>query len=331
MKRHWIMIVLVILMLVGCSRELNVIANDDIVIEYGDDLSDDVVIAQGSDEISIKDIQGFDNMAVGKQTVTITFTDGEIDKEIDVYLEVKDTKGPEIKIKEDKIEIEEGNDIDLIANVSCRDEVDGDIKYHEEKITKDGFNIDLTDFDKDIPGTYEIKVIAYDRNGNQDEGSFEVTVLEKPEPIIETPIKETTKAPEQAPTPSLEPVVSDSPIVKAALAEVGGHNNCSGLAEIAINAVGKSAWTTDRIDVDGGYYTMSKLSPENFVELGQSINISDMRPGDILYYADGGAGVSHVAVYIGNDEAVHGGWMGDNIVVETINIGSGVTGVYRFD
>ena len=33
--------------------------------------------------------------------------------------------------------------------------------------------------------------------------------------------------------------------------------------------------------------------------------------GDLIYYANGGMGLAHIAVYIGNGVAVHGGWNGN--------------------
>ena len=39
--------------------------------------------------------------------------------------------------------------------------------------------------------------------------------------------------------------------------------------------------------------------------------------------ADGGMGMAHIAVYIGNGQAVHGGYNGNQTVVSTVNVGSG--------
>ena len=88
------------------------------------------------------------------------------------------------------------------------------------------------------------------------------------------------------------------PAVAAVLGMVGTPYKCSQVAEAAANARGVTGW------VDHGSY--SELSPENFLNLGTRVPASQMRPGDILYYANGGWGISHVAVYIGNGMAVHG-------------------------
>ena len=53
----------------------------------------------------------------------------------------------------------------------------------------------------------------------------------------------------------------------------------------------------------------SYLSPANIFKYGTEIDISAVQPGDVIYYNNGGssAGVDHVAIYIGNGQAVHGG------------------------
>ncbi|MFR9257167.1 MAG: NlpC/P60 family protein [Merdibacter sp.] len=49
----------------------------------------------------------------------------------------------------------------------------------------------------------------------------------------------------------------------------------------------------------------------------------DPQPGDLIYYADGGMGMAHIAVYIGNGQAVHGGYNGSETVVASAYLGSG--------
>ena len=61
--------------------------------------------------------------------------------------------------------------------------------------------------------------------------------------------------------------------------------------------------------------------PSGYLSLGTVTN--DPTPGDLIYYADGGMGMAHIAVYIGNGQAVHGGYNGNQTVVSTVNVGSG--------
>lgn len=62
-----------------------------------------------------------------------------------------------------------------------KDIVDGDIKKSDDKkLTKNGYLID-SNVDTKKAGTYKVKIIAYDVNGNKTEKEYVVTVKEKPE------------------------------------------------------------------------------------------------------------------------------------------------------
>lgn len=60
----------------------------------------------------------------------------------------------------------------------------------------------------------------------------------------------------------------------------------------------------------------SHLSPANIFKYATEIDISSAQPGDVIYYNNGGGatGEDHVAIYIGNGQAVHGG------VYSTMNV-----------
>lgn len=88
------------------------------------------------------------------------------------------------------------------------------------------------------------------------------------------------------------------PAVAAVMDMVGAVYPCSEVAEAAAQAQGTTGW------VKRGKYNI--LAPENFLSIGTKVAYSQVQPGDILYYADGGWGYSHVAVYIGDGMAVHG-------------------------
>lgn len=50
--------------------------------------------------------------------------------------------------------------------------------------------------------------------------------------------------------------------------------------------------------------------PVGYMSLGHVVSAAEAQPGDLIYYASNGFGQSHIAVYIGNGQAVHGGWEG---------------------
>lgn len=100
---------------------------------------------------------------------------------------------------------------------------------------------------------------------------------------------------------------SSSAIASAALAQLGVHQDCTALVTNALAAVGihHHGW------------------PASYMALGSRVSEAQAVPGDLIYYADGGMGMAHIAVYIGNGKAVHGGWLGGNTVINSAHVGSG--------
>jgi cell wall-associated NlpC family hydrolase len=95
-------------------------------------------------------------------------------------------------------------------------------------------------------------------------------------------------------------------ILSAAYAQLGVHQDCTMLVTNALAAVGIHFhdW------------------PAGYLSLGDTVPASQAQPGDLIYYADGGEGMAHIAVYAGNGMAVHGGFNGSTVVFSA-NVGSG--------
>ncbi|MFD2674355.1 NlpC/P60 family protein [Gulosibacter bifidus] len=97
-------------------------------------------------------------------------------------------------------------------------------------------------------------------------------------------------------------------IVAGAMAQLG----ISGLdcTDMVQNALASAGLTTSRFD--GGY----DMGVESFYQFGSVIPASEAQPGDIMI-----APGQHVAIYIGNGQAVHGGWNGgaDDTVIDGVN------------
>lgn len=83
-------------------------------------------------------------------------------------------------------------------------------------------------------------------------------------------------------------------IADAALAQIGVYQDCTMLVTNSLAAVG--------INFHG--------APIEYLNLGTLTN--NPVPGDICVYQ------GHVALYIGNGQAVHGGWLGHQTVVSTV-------------
>jgi cell wall-associated NlpC family hydrolase len=86
-------------------------------------------------------------------------------------------------------------------------------------------------------------------------------------------------------------------IADAAIAQIGVNQDCTMLVTNALKAVGiyHHGW------------------PISYMSLGHVIPFEEAMPGDLIYYADGGTGLAHIAVYIGGGQSIHGGWHGTTV------------------
>ena len=139
-------------------------------------------------------------------------------------------------------------------------------------------------------------------------------VAPKAEVKKETPVA--TAAPSVAAKPAAPAAVATTQaassnkgaaIYQAALAQLGRYQDCTMLVTNALKAVGINFhdW------------------PAGYMSLGTVVPASQAQPGDLVYYANGGTGLAHIGVYAGNGQAVHGGWLGNQTVLNSANIGSG--------
>ena len=129
-------------------------------------------------------------------------------------------------------------------------------------------------------------------------------------PAPAAPAKAATPAPAAQTKPAATTAPSGSKnaaIYQAALAQVGRYQDCTMLVTNALKSVGIN------------YHDW----PAGYMKLGTQVSASQAQAGDLVYYANGGTGLAHIAVYAGNGQAVHGGWLGNQTVVNTANVGSG--------
>ena len=118
--------------------------------------------------------------------------------------------------------------------------------------------------------------------------------------------KVTTASPPPA-APAASASGKGAAILSAAYAQLGVTQDCTMLVTNSLAAVGINFhdW------------------PAGYLSLGRTVSAAEAQPGDLIYYADGGAGMAHIAVYAGNGQAVHGGYNGNQTVVFSANVGSG--------
>lgn len=148
-----------------------------------------------------------------------------------------------------------------------------------------------------------------------EEPVYEEPVYEEPveEPVYEEPVYE---EPAEIPSPVVDETDDlNSRIVEAALSLVGTTDGmqCTEVAALALQLAGISdamnLWP-DEFAPNYGYYT------------------DNPQPGNLIYYNNGGRGVDHIAIYIGNGQAVHGNYSIDGVsytVIAGIEVAEGGT------
>lgn len=113
-----------------------------------------------------------------------------------------------------------------------------------------------------------------------------------------------------APAAKAAPLVGSgvgATIAAAAYAQLGVMQDCTALVSNSLAAAGiyYHGW------------------PAGYLSLGRTESAAEAVPGDLLYYDNAGAGVPHIAVYVGNGQAVHGGFNGGTTAVASAYLGSG--------
>ena len=126
------------------------------------------------------------------------------------------------------------------------------------------------------------------------------------------PEQTTTPAPEQTTTPAPEQTASSlGDRISSAAQELVGVTDglwCTQVVQQALASAGVSdayqLWP-DQYQGVYGYYTDSPLA------------------GDLIYYNNGGRGVDHIAIYIGNGQAIHGNYKGKTVQASAYQDGMG--------
>ena len=152
----------------------------------------------------------------------------------------------------------------------------------------------------------------------------EQTVTPAPEQT-ETPAPEqtVTPAPEQTETPAPEQTVTPSPeqtetpapeqTVTPAASTLGQRISAEAQKLVGVT---DGLWCTQVVQqalANAGVSDAYQLWPDQYAgQYGYYTN--DPQEGDLLYYNNGGRGVDHIAIYIGNGQAVHGNYEGKTVI-----------------
>ena len=135
----------------------------------------------------------------------------------------------------------------------------------------------------------------------------------------ETPAPEqtVTPAPEQTETPAPEQT-TPAPEVQAPAETPATSTLGQRISAEAQKLVGVTdgLWCTQVVQqalANAGVSDAYQLWPDQYAgQYGYYTN--DPQEGDLLYYNNGGRGVDHIAIYIGNGQAVHGNYEGKTVI-----------------
>ena len=154
------------------------------------------------------------------------------------------------------------------------------------------------------------------------------TPAETPAPEqTETPAPEqnVTPSPEQTENPAPEQTVTPAPEQTTPAPEVQAPAETPATSTLGqrisaeaqkLVGVTDGLWCTQVVQqalANAGVSDAYQLWPDQYAgQYGYYTN--DPQEGDLLYYNNGGRGVDHIAIYIGNGQAVHGNYEGKTVI-----------------
>ena len=142
----------------------------------------------------------------------------------------------------------------------------------------------------------------------------ETAPVETPAAPEETAPVETPAAPEET-TPVETPTTPEetAPVETPAATTLGQRISSEAQKLVGVT---DGLWCTQVVQqalANAGVSDAYQLWPDQYA--GQyGYYTSDPQEGDLLYYNNGGRGVDHIAIYIGNGQAVHGNYEGKTVI-----------------
>ena len=219
-------------------------------------------------------------------------------------------------------EVSENTDISDSEDVSyAEDTASADATYTDETPSTDTAYVDETP-ETDVPYTEVPETEApYTEAPYTEVPETEAPYTEAPEteaPYTEAP---ETEAPETE-APETEAPASDSSvgqeIANYAVQFVGNPYVYGGTS--LTNGTDCSGFTQS-VMANFGIYIARTAADQAYG--GTSVSVSDIQPGDLLFYSDG-SGISHVALYIGGGQIVHAATESQGIIISSYNYDSPV-------
>ena len=137
-----------------------------------------------------------------------------------------------------------------------------------------------------------------------------------------TPAPEAPAAPEQTPAPAPAPEETVTPAPEQTASSLGDRISSSAQELVGVT---DGLWCTQVVQqalANAGVSDAYQLWPDQYQGVYGYYTDSPIA-GDLIYYNNGGRGVDHIAIYIGNGQAVHGNYNGKTVIADAYQSGMG--------
>lgn len=254
-----------------------------------------------------KIVTDLDTKKLGNQEVLVEVKKNNIKKVIPFNVKVYDNTKPKIKIKKSNITITSGSKFNLKKNIKSviDDEEKLTYKKNAKKDSKEYFTID-SNFNKNRPGTYKVKVKAVDRANNITVKTFTINVKEEPQEVETNNTINTGGVNNNAPAN-----VNGNSMVSLAYSLVGSRYVSGGSSPAGFDCSGFVAYVYSRF----GKNITHSASAQAY--LGVGVSYANAKPGDILSWGHGGR-VTHSALYVGNGTMIHAANYSTGVIISNV-------------
>ena len=137
-----------------------------------------------------------------------------------------------------------------------------------------------------------------------------------------TPAPEAPAAPEQTPAPAPAPEETVTPAPEQTASSLGDRISSSAQELVGVT---DGLWCTQVVQqalANAGVSDAYQLWPDQYQGV-YGYYTDSPQAGDLIYYNNGGRGVDHIAIYIGNGQAVHGNYNGKTVIAGAYQNGMG--------
>lgn len=167
-------------------------------------------------------------------------------------------------------------------------------------------------FDAETPGNYSLTVMAADAAGNIASRDVSITVISTEE--YEEMLSQMEAAEAQAYQERQERYNAEL----RAIIQKSANTDNTDIMSLAQSYIGMGGWCNEVAQAFlTDYYGRTVNIYDSYI-----VSAEEAQPGDLVEYDDGGNGMWHVAVYLGNGMALHGNWNGTT-VIESIYVPGG--------